>query len=103
MRGPQRAFYGRLTGTLLISVGLLFGASLTVAQERRETILALAARAESFEAQGRWEAAAAEYQKILKIDPHSTPALNALGALSVRQGKFKEGIRSEERRVRNKW
>jgi len=92
MRGPQRASYGRLAGTLLISVALLLGVSLAVGQERRETILALAARAESFEAQGRWEAATAEYQKILKIDPRSTPALNALGALSVRQGKFQEGI-----------
>ena len=92
MREPRTASQRRLAGTLLISVGLLLGASLAVAQDRRETILALAARAESFEAQGRWEAAAAEYQKILRIDPRSTPALNALGALSVRQGKFKEGI-----------
>jgi tetratricopeptide (TPR) repeat protein len=52
----------------------------------------LAASAESFESQGRWEAAAGEYQKILKIDPRSVSALNALGALSVRQGNFKEGI-----------
>lgn len=52
----------------------------------------MAARAEQFAAQNRWEEAAAEYRKILKIDPHSVPALNALGALSVAQGKFQEGI-----------
>ncbi len=56
------------------------------------TVSELATRAEQFEAQGRWEEAAAEYQEILKIDPHSVPALNALGALSVTQGKFEPGI-----------
>jgi tetratricopeptide (TPR) repeat protein len=52
----------------------------------------LAARAETLEAQGQWEAAASEYRKILQIDPRSIAAFNALGALSVKQGKFKEGI-----------
>ncbi|MGA2077458.1 MAG: tetratricopeptide repeat protein, partial [Terriglobia bacterium] len=56
----------------------------------QSTILDLAAKAESFEAQGRFEDAAAEYRRILKLDPRSVPALNALGALSVKQGDFKE-------------
>ncbi|HMD83651.1 MAG TPA: tetratricopeptide repeat protein [Terriglobia bacterium] len=83
----------RLPRLLLAILCYFLAASSAAAQATPQaTITDLAARAESFEAQGRWEAAAGEYQKILKIDPHSVPALNALGALSVTQGKFKEGI-----------
>src|SRR2546427_10559506 len=53
----------------------------------------LAARAERLEAQGKWNAAAAAYREILRLDPRSIPALNRLGALYVRQEKFREGIK----------
>ncbi len=58
----------------------------------QETIAGLAAGAERLEAQGQLEAAAVQYRKILRLDPRSIPALNALGGLNVRQGKFQEGI-----------
>ena len=58
----------------------------------QETIAGLAAGAERLEAQGQLEAAAVQYRKILRLDPRSIPALNALGALSVRQGQAREGI-----------
>lgn len=71
----------------------LLGADFAIAQTAPQaSIMDLAARAENFEAQGNWEGAAEEYQKILKIDPHSVAALNALGALNVRQDRFQEGV-----------
>ncbi len=78
---------------LLIALCFFPAASFAAAQASPQaTITELAARAQRFEAQSRWEEAAAEYQKILNIDPRSVPALNALGALCVTQGKFQQGI-----------
>ena len=77
----------------VVCVVSLFLSALAIAQTSpQSTILDLAAKAKSFEAQGRWQDAAAEYQQILKVDPRSIAALNALGALSVKQGDFKQGI-----------
>jgi tetratricopeptide (TPR) repeat protein len=86
--------------TLLVLAGLLAHCPAITRAHPQDTITDVAARAETFEAQGRWEAAAAEYRKILKIDPRSLPALNSLGALSVREGKFKEGISYYERALK---
>ena len=78
-----------------------FLSALAIAQSSpQSTILDLAAKAESFEAQGLWQDAAAEYQQILKVDPRSVPALNALGALSVKQGDFKQGISYYQRALK---
>ena len=85
----------------VVSVVSLFLPALAIAQSSpQSTILDLAAEAESFEAQGRWQDAAAQYQQILKIDPRSVPALNALGALSVKQGNFKQGISYYQRALK---
>jgi len=97
----RRAYRASLAGRFLVLLCLFLAGYSGAAQATPQaTIRDLAARAESFEAQGQWEAAAAEYQKILNIDPRSVPALNALGALSVRQGRFKEGIAYYQRAIK---
>jgi tetratricopeptide (TPR) repeat protein len=87
-------------GMLLVLAGLLLTSPAIAPAHPQDSIMGLAARAKSFEAQGQWEAAAAEYRKILKIDPNSLPALNSLGVLYVRESKFKEGISCYERALR---
>ena len=85
----------------VISVVSLFVSALALAQSSpQSTILDLAAKAESLEAHGRWQDAAAEYQQILKVDPRSIAALNALGALSVKQGNFRQGIAYYQRALK---
>jgi tetratricopeptide (TPR) repeat protein len=75
-----------------VSFLLLSAFPLLAQAPRQATIIEVAAKAENYEAQGRMEDAAGEYQTILKIDPGSVAALNALGALCVKQGNFKEAI-----------
>ena len=91
-------FCMRPAGRALVS---LFSSPLAGAQSSPQSSISdLAAKAESFEAQGRFLDAAAEYRQILKLDPRSVPALNALGALSVKQGDFKEGISYYQRALK---
>ncbi|MFN7993551.1 MAG: tetratricopeptide repeat protein [Bryobacteraceae bacterium] len=59
----------------------------------QQSIQDLAARAEQSENEGKWDDAEAAYREILKIDPQSIAALNRLGAIEVRQGRFTAGIR----------
>jgi len=93
MGWPKNASRARLGGWLLVILCFFLPAPLAAVQATPQaTIMELAAQAEKYESQGRWEAATAEYQKILRIDPGSVPALNALGALSVKQERFQEGI-----------
>src|SRR5580692_7427276 len=58
----------------------------------QDNVAALAARAESFEQQGKLDDAAATYRQILQLDPRSVAALNRLGALSVARQQFRAGI-----------
>lgn len=46
--------------------------------------------AKSAEATGDFSSAAADYQKMLKIDPHLGVAYNNLGALYFKQGRYRE-------------
>ncbi len=57
------------------------------------TIEALAARAEQFESEAKWEQAVGAYREILRIDPGSVAALNRLGPISITQEKYQEGIK----------
>jgi len=91
---------GRAAYSVISMVCFLVPALAGAQASPQSTILDLAAKAESFEAQGRFEDAAAEYRRILKLDPRSVPALNALGALSVKQGDFKEGISYYQRALK---
>lgn len=57
------------------------------------SIETLAARAERFENAGQWDDAESVYREILKLDPRSIAALNRIGAIEVRRGRFASGIR----------
>jgi tetratricopeptide (TPR) repeat protein len=103
MTRSNNILFVRLAGGGLVCLGFLLAVPLANAQASPQAaIMDLAAQAERYESQGRWEAASAEYQKILKIDPRSVPALNALGALSVKRGKFQEGISYYQRALKIK-
>jgi tetratricopeptide (TPR) repeat protein len=58
----------------------------------QESIEHLAVHAERLENDGKWEDAESAYREILKIDPQSIAALNRLGAIEVRRGRFESGI-----------
>src|SRR5438045_2040731 len=79
--------------TLVVSLDFVLFVALprepTLAQD---TVQALAARAEQFEALGKWDDAAAVYREILKITPRSIAALNRLGTICVRRQKFNEAL-----------
>ena len=57
----------------------------------------LVASAERYENEGKWEDAAETYRQIIRIDPGSIAALNRLGAIRVRQGRYRQGIALYER------
>jgi len=64
MSWSNNAFRARLGGRVLVWLGFLLTASLAVAQASPQaTIMKLATKAESFEAQGRWEAAAGNIRR----------------------------------------
>ena len=60
---------------------------------QRLSVAQLAERAERFENDGKWEDAESAYREILRIDPSSIAALNRLGAIEIRLGRFAAGIR----------
>ena len=59
----------------------------------QQSIQAIGAQAEEMEREGRWNEAAEGYRQILTLDPKSIAALNRLGALYVREGRFAEGMK----------
>jgi tetratricopeptide (TPR) repeat protein len=59
----------------------------------QQSIEDLAARGEQFENEGKWKEAESAYRQILTIDPQSIAALNRLGAIAVRLGRFDAGIK----------
>src|SRR2546422_691493 len=79
--------------TLVVTLDLVLLAALPREPAHgQDTVQALAARAEQFEALGKWDDAAAVYREILKIDPRSIAALNRLGTICVRQQKFNKAL-----------
>src|SRR5262245_24884531 len=87
----------RQPGLQAATMGALFATVLLAQTNPQAEVEVLAAKAEKLEAQNRWDEAAAAYLQILRIDPQSIAALNRLGALFVRQGKFQTGIQYYQR------
>jgi tetratricopeptide (TPR) repeat protein len=83
---------GRLLPVIVLSGALACEPSIALSP-LSETIDALAARAEQFETEAKWDQAAGAYQEILRIDPRSVAALNRLGALYIRQENYREGLK----------
>jgi tetratricopeptide (TPR) repeat protein len=87
-RGRPPSGVLRYAGLCLVLCAALAG-SLSPAQDN---VASLAEQAEALEEQGRLDAAAATYRRILELDPQSVAALNRLGALCVKQQQFQAGI-----------
>src|SRR5579872_2441916 len=77
---------------LFLSILIALLLSTGAAQSAGQSIENLAARAEQFENEGKWQEAESAYREILKIDPRSIAALNRLGAIAVHQQQFRAGI-----------
>ncbi|MBV8808482.1 MAG: tetratricopeptide repeat protein [Acidobacteriaceae bacterium] len=82
---------------LAISFALLAIASTGGLVRGQADVETLHDQARSAEAAGDLATAAAKYEQILKLDPHLGPAYNNLGAIYVKQGRFRDAAAVLER------
>jgi tetratricopeptide (TPR) repeat protein len=78
---------------MLASGGLALRGAASTMFVPQHSIENLALQAEQLENASKWDEAESVYREILRIDPRSIAALNRLGAIEVRCGRFSAGIR----------